>query len=105
MSKERGPTISQETLDAFCAKVPISKRASAPRYSPWGLTLAEVQVMDCACIHGCTKSIANARKVSLNTVADQLRAIYQKLGVHHMAVAVAMFVLWRHTEDGKGVAC
>lgn len=97
-------TISQATLDSFCATVP--RKPFTPvvmRYGPWGLTLAEVQVMDIACVNGTIKGIAKSRNTAISTVSDQLKAIYQKLDVHHMAVAVAMFVLWRHTDGGKAV--
>lgn len=81
----------------------VSQHANKQRVAnPWGLTLAEVDVLDEMCHHGVIAQAARRLHIKPCTVNDHLKAAYRKLDVHRMVVACVKFDRWRQNE-GKGV--
>ncbi|MBI5481660.1 MAG: helix-turn-helix transcriptional regulator [Deltaproteobacteria bacterium] len=65
---------------------------------PWSLTLAEREVAAAAVAGKSNQEIAAARGVSTRTVANQLAAVYRKLGINSRAELAAFW----HGTRGPG---
>lgn len=64
--------------------------------NPFGLTAAEVQVMDMLCDCGETmQSVAARLGLATWTVNDHLKSVYDKLGVNRMVQACLKWDRWR----------
>lgn len=99
----RAPAHLPPATQALAADRRISQHANKQQVkNPWGLTCAEVDVLDEMCVHGVIVQTARRLHIAPCTVQDHLKAAYRKLGVHRMVTACVKFDRWRQGE-GKGV--
>jgi DNA-binding CsgD family transcriptional regulator len=78
---------------------PAADAAEAAEPGPWSLTPAEREVAAAAVAGQSNQEIAAARRASTRTIANQLAAIYRKLGINSRAELAA---LWQGTLGPAG---